>query len=69
MGFQTAFLLCVRYDLLHASNGVDNATLVVRAAEIGNTVLKVSSNSTFITYRSWIVNHEGDFKPYFMMNI
>ncbi|RUS71401.1 hypothetical protein EGW08_020832, partial [Elysia chlorotica] len=32
---------CSRYDLLHVSKGVDNATLVVRAAEIGNTVLKV----------------------------
>ncbi|GFN96241.1 nuclear pore membrane glycoprotein 210-like [Plakobranchus ocellatus] len=32
---------CSRYDLLHVSNGVDNVTLVVRAAEIGNTVLKV----------------------------
>ncbi|GFS06170.1 nuclear pore membrane glycoprotein 210-like [Elysia marginata] len=32
---------CSRYDYLHVSNGVDNATLVVRAAEIGNTVLKV----------------------------
>ncbi|CAL1542005.1 unnamed protein product, partial [Lymnaea stagnalis] len=32
---------CSRYDLLHVSNGADNNTLVVRAGEIGNTVLKV----------------------------
>ncbi|XP_059163994.1 nuclear pore membrane glycoprotein 210-like [Physella acuta] len=32
---------CNRYDLLQVSNGVDNNTLIVRASEIGNAVLKV----------------------------
>ncbi|KAH9518820.1 hypothetical protein Btru_006348 [Bulinus truncatus] len=32
---------CSRYDLLHVSNGIDNNTLLVRAGELGHTVLKV----------------------------
>ena len=39
---------CSRYDLLHVTNGVDNNTLVVRAAEVGNTVLKVRSCPAYI---------------------
>jgi hypothetical protein len=30
-----------RYDLLHVSNGASNSSLVLRAAEVGQTILKV----------------------------
>ena len=35
------FLIYFRYDFIHVSNGPSNSSLVVKAGELGNTVLKV----------------------------